>query len=59
MSSTNYDQYTKDLTIFGLSNDEARVYLYLLRRGKKGDVVGRLKNDLEIGRTTIYAILER
>jgi len=59
MSSTNYDQYMKDLTIFGLSNDEARVYLYLLRRGKKGDVVGRLKNDLEIGRTTIYAILER
>ena len=59
MSTTKIDQYAKDLTFFGLSNEEARVYLYLLRRGKNGDVVGQLKNDLEIGRTTIYAILER
>ena len=59
MESTNIDQYTKDLAFFGLSNEEAMVYLYLLMRGKNGDVVGQLKNDLEIGRTTIYAILER
>ena len=44
---------------FELSNEEAKVYLSLLRRGTRGEVVGRIKNELEIGRTTIYAIMER
>ena len=59
MESSNIEKYAKELSFFGLSNEEAIVYLCLLRRGKNGDVVGQLKNDLQIGRTTIYAILER
>lgn len=43
---------------FGLSEEEARVYLSLLRRGPRGEVVGRIKDELSIGRTTIYAIME-
>jgi len=44
---------------FGLSNEESKVYLSLLKRGNRGEVVGRIKDELEIGRTTIYAIMER
>ena len=31
----------------------------LFKRGKRGEVVGNIKKELPIGRTTIYAILER
>lgn len=44
---------------FGLSVEEAKVYLSLIRRGTRGEVVGKIKDELEIGRTTIYAIMER
>ncbi|MHA2088533.1 MAG: helix-turn-helix domain-containing protein, partial [Promethearchaeota archaeon] len=44
---------------FGLSLEEARVYLSLLRKGKEGDKVGNLNEDLDIKRTTIYRILDR
>lgn len=44
---------------FGLSVEEATVYLSLIRRGTRGEVVGKIKDELEIGRTTIYAIMER
>ena len=44
---------------FGLSFDEAQVYLSLLKRGEKGEKVGNLNKELEIKRPTIYAILDR
>ena len=53
------EKYKDDIVTFGLLEDEAIVYLSLLKRGSRGEVVGRIKNELEIGRTTIYAIMER
>ena len=53
------EEYINHLKNFGLSDEEAKVYLSLLSRGNRGEVVGRIKNELEIGRTTIYAIMER
>jgi len=44
---------------FGLSIEEAQVYLGLLRKGKKGEIVGKLNEELSIKRTTIYRILDR
>ena len=44
---------------FGLSIEEAQVYLALLKKGKEGDIVGNLNEELAIKRTTIYRILER
>ncbi|MHA1191557.1 MAG: helix-turn-helix domain-containing protein [Promethearchaeota archaeon] len=52
-------EYLTHLMNFGISEDEAKVYLSLIKRGPRGEVVGRIKNELEIGRTTIYAIMER
>jgi len=44
---------------FGLSIEEAKVYLGLLRKGGAGDTVGKLNKKLEIKRTTIYRIMDR
>jgi hypothetical protein len=44
---------------FGLSIEEAKVYLALLNRGKEGAKVGELDEDLSIKRTTIYRIIDR
>ena len=44
---------------FGLSIEEAKVYLALLERGKDGAKVGELDEDLSIKRTTIYRIIDR
>ncbi|TFG04594.1 MAG: hypothetical protein EU539_10515 [Promethearchaeota archaeon] len=44
---------------FGLSIEEAQVYLAFLRKGKEGDSVGSINEELDIKRTTIYRILER
>ena len=44
---------------FGLSIEEAKVYLALLNKGKKGAKVGELDEDLSIKRTTIYRIIDR
>ncbi len=52
-------QEIEDLGYFGLSVEEATVYISLLKRGNRGEVVGRIKDELQIGRTTIYAIMER
>ena len=44
---------------FGLSLDEAKVYLELLKKGDEGEKVGNLNKQLDIKRTTIYQILDR
>jgi len=44
---------------FGLSIEEAKVYLALLDRGREGTKVGELDEDLSIKRTTIYRIIDR
>ncbi|MHA1150546.1 MAG: helix-turn-helix domain-containing protein [Promethearchaeota archaeon] len=44
---------------FGLTIDEAKVYLALLERGNNGEKVGNLYKVLDIKRPTIYAILDR
>ena len=44
---------------FGLSIEEAKVYLSLLRKGKEGDKVGSLNEEIDIKRTTIYRIIDR
>ncbi|MFX0030163.1 MAG: helix-turn-helix domain-containing protein [Candidatus Hermodarchaeota archaeon] len=43
----------------GLSLDEAKVYLALLKKGDDGDRVGNLNKELDVKRTTIYRIMER
>ena len=50
---------TLGLQKFGLSPDEAKVYLALLNKGEKGEIVGNLDKELDIKRTTIYRIIER
>ncbi len=50
---------TLGLQKFGLSPDEAKVYLALLNKGEKGESVGNLDKELFIKRTTIYRIIER
>lgn len=44
---------------FGLSIEEAKVYLALLKKEKEGAKVGQLDEDLSIKRTTIYRIIDR
>ncbi|HEC37856.1 hypothetical protein LCGC14_1049890 [marine sediment metagenome] len=44
---------------FGLSIEEAKVYLALLKMGKDGAKVGQLDEFLPIKRTTIYRIIDR
>jgi sugar-specific transcriptional regulator TrmB len=44
---------------FGLSQDEVKVYLALMKKGEKGETVGNLNKELDIKRTTIYRIIER
>ena len=44
---------------FGLSIEEAKVYLALLKLGKDGVKVGQLDEFLSIKRTTIYRIIDR
>ncbi len=58
-SSQVNEEHLKSLVYFGLKSEEASVYLSLLKRGDRGEVVGRLKEEVDIGRTTIYAIMER
>jgi len=53
------EEFIRNLLNFGLSEEEAKVYFSLLKRGKRGEIVGRIKDELEIGRTTIYAVMER
>jgi predicted transcriptional regulator len=43
----------------GLSEDDAKVYLALLRKGEKGEKVGSLDKELDLKRTHIYRIIER
>jgi predicted transcriptional regulator len=43
----------------GLSEDDAKVYLALLRKGEKGEKVGNLDKELDLKRTHIYRIIER
>jgi len=57
--SSEITEYITHLMNFGISKDEAKVYLSLIKRGPRGEIVGRIKNELAIGRTTIYAIMER
>ncbi|TXT63510.1 MAG: hypothetical protein BAJALOKI1v1_710005 [Promethearchaeota archaeon] len=44
---------------FGLTPEESKVYLTLLEKGSKGDIVGNLNKELDIKRTTIYRIIDR
>jgi len=44
---------------FGLSSDEARVYIALMKKGDNGEKVGILNKELDIKRTTIYRIIDR
>lgn len=43
----------------GLSENDAKVYLALLRKGEKGEKVGILDKELELKRTHIYRIIDR
>ncbi|MHA1384682.1 MAG: helix-turn-helix domain-containing protein [Candidatus Helarchaeota archaeon] len=55
----NHTDYILNLKKFGLTNEESQVYITLLKSGERGNTVNYLKNLLNIGRTTIYAILDR
>jgi len=43
----------------GLSEDDAKVYLALLRKGERGEKVGTLDKELDLKRTHIYRIIDR
>ena len=43
----------------GLSEDDAKVYLALLRKGDRGEKVGNLDKELDLKRTHIYRIIDR
>jgi len=43
----------------GLSEDDAKVYLALLRKGERGEKVGNLDKELDLKRTHIYRIIDR
>lgn len=53
------EEFIEGIQAFGLTYDEAKTYLALVERGPNGNTVNRLKDDLDISRTTIYGILER
>lgn len=59
MKDKEKEIYIQDLQDFGLTADEAIVYLALVERGHNGDMVGRLKYNFQIARTTLYGILEK
>lgn len=44
---------------FGLTSEEALIYYTLVKYGEKGAIVKELVRETSIGRTTIYAILDR
>jgi len=43
----------------GLSEDDAKVYLALLRKGEMGEKVSNLDKELDLKRTHIYRIIDR
>ncbi len=43
----------------GISEDEAKVYLALLRKSDKGEKIGNLDKELDLKRTHIYRIINR
>ncbi len=43
----------------GISEDEAKVYLSLLRKGENGEKIGNLDKELDLKRTHIYRIIDR
>ncbi len=53
------EEFIEGLQKTGLTDDEALVYLTLIRHGKKGTYVKNLDNHLLLNRTTIYSILNR
>jgi DNA-binding MarR family transcriptional regulator len=44
---------------FGFTREEAWIYFSLVRYGKRGPIVKELVKETSIGRTTVYAILNR
>ena len=59
MSDTSRVLEKVGLNQFGISEDEAKVYLALLRKGESGENVGNLDKELELKRTHIYRIINR
>ena len=59
MSDTSRVLEKVGLNQFGISEDEAKVYLALLRKGENGEKVGNLDKELELKRTHIYRIINR
>ncbi|MHA1669564.1 MAG: helix-turn-helix domain-containing protein [Promethearchaeota archaeon] len=43
----------------GISEDEAKVYLALLRKSDRGEKIGNLDKELDLKRTHIYRIIDR
>lgn len=59
MDSNKTDEFLEILPKFGLTSDESIVYLSLVRKGRSGDIIGRLFKELEIKRPTIYKIINK
>ncbi len=59
LSDTSHVLEKVGLNQFGISEDEAKVYLALLRKGEDGDKVGNLDKELLLKRTHIYRIINR
>ncbi len=48
-----------DMYQIGISEDDAKVYLALLRKSEKGEKIGNLDQELDLKRTHIYRIIDR
>lgn len=59
MEKDHNKKFLEDLQFFGLTLEESEIYLKLIENGSIGSIVGKLKNEIEISRTTLYGILDR
>lgn len=58
-SQKSDEELLETLEQFGFTREEALIYFTLVKHGKKGAIVKDLVQKTSIGRTTIYAILDR
>ncbi len=58
-SQKSDEELIETIEQFGFTKEEAMIYFILIKHGKNGAIVKDLVQETSIGRTTIYAILDR
>jgi len=59
LSNTSRILEKLDMYQIGISEDDAKVYLALLRKSDRGEKIGNLDQELDLKRTHIYRIIDR